>query len=377
MIHKKANGNHTLSETDSSYVAPYDNLIGREIANFTTVNDSFGNPAIYIFNFAGNEGWMVFSAEFEQEPVLAFSETGNMVEGVVPSALIDWFEKTVDDILVLRLGFYDNSEFAEGAWNNLYWRNDLSDWADYMPRKGGGSGDPYTTPPTPGCAWISFVQKGPLLPVTWGQQCGYNDFCPVMSCGFCANQRALTGCVATAMSQVIRYWQSPSRFNYASMPSAGGNSDVAALMIDAGISVNMSYGCSRSSASFSDAKDAFHYSFGYVTPTINQYNSGSNILMIENEINANRPVIFSGCNDQSTSWLFFTKYDNCHAWVCDGFISSSNCTKSSVLYHMNWGWHETNGSQDYNGWFLHDNWNITALNRNYRYAADVMVNIHP
>ncbi|MEI9934863.1 MAG: C10 family peptidase [Ferruginibacter sp.] len=58
------------------------------------------------------------------------------------------------------------------------------------------------------------------MPITWGQDCSYNNLCPNSNCSDCSPE-AVTGCVATAMAQVIRYWHPTNSFNYnyTSMPA--------------------------------------------------------------------------------------------------------------------------------------------------------------
>lgn len=88
-------------------------------------------------------------------------------------------------------------------------------------------------------------------------------------------------------------------------------------------------------------------------------------------------------------------YQNCHEWICDGyrattftFCSNGTLTSQSTLYfHMNWGWHEWNtnppfSNPDYNGWFAFNNWKITGAGSggsdlNFKYANDMVTNIHP
>lgn len=49
---------------------------------------------------------------------------------------------------------------------------------------------------------------------------------------------------------------------------------------------------------------------------------------------------------------------------------------SYLYFHMNWGWHEFNAPNDFNGWFGFDNWAI-ANGDNFQYAQDKITSIHP
>jgi len=107
-----------------------------------------------------------------------------------------------------------------------------------------------------------------------------------------------------------------------------------------------------------------------------------------NDLNARRPTILGGCKEQTNRALgVYYTYDGCHAWVCDGYhqINDNINGYSYLFFHMNWGWHErfsspgnpSLGGGDYNGWYQYNNWNISGLNRNYQYANDAIINIHP
>ncbi|MDV7401446.1 C10 family peptidase, partial [Arthrospira platensis SPKY1] len=59
------------------------------------------------------------------------------------------------------------------------------------------------------CGPWQTVTVGPLLTTRWGQRCTYNEQCPDEGCFnrcLLPNPNALTGCVATAIAQVLRYW---------------------------------------------------------------------------------------------------------------------------------------------------------------------------
>lgn len=49
---------------------------------------------------------------------------------------------------------------------------------------------------------------------------------------------------------------------------------------------------------------------------------------------------------------------------------------SYLYFHMNWGWHELNAPNDYNGWFGFDNW-APGNGDNFQYAQDKITSIHP
>ena len=57
-------------------------------------------------------------------------------------------------------------------------------------------------------------------------------------------------------------------------------------------------------------------------------------------------------------WNYYTEG---HAWVCDGFISWSDCRISTLSLYMNWGW---GGS--YNGLYSFSNFNPSSYTFNYQ-----------
>ncbi len=229
---------------------------------------------------------------------------------------------------------------------------------------------------------------GPLLgDIAFDQGTPYNDRCPVIN-----NARAITGCVATAMSELMAFWQYPSvgtgtatytgsngaqTFNFADHPfdwdnilptyTAGHYTSaqagaIAELMLAAGASVNMNYNSNGSGANSERVLPALRDVFGY-SPSMEFLHDASDdiiatvwVACLKKEFNEGRPVYYSGATQTSG-----------HAFVIDGYKTSNG----NVLFHVNWGW---NGS--YNGWYL-----ITSLrpqNENYSsYRNDFVFNIRP
>lgn len=120
--------------------------------------------------------------------------------------------------------------------------------------------------------------------------------------------------------------------------------------------------------------------FQYASATHTQYN----YLDVVGNLNVGQPVMLGGFRDRTNRFLgLYYTFDGGHAWVCDDYQQTNYVGYSFLMFHMNWGWHERftisgNGSGgDYNGWYQYNNWNIPGLNRNYQYANDEIVNIHP
>lgn len=204
----------------------------------------------------------------------------------------------------------------------------------------------------------------PLVNIHWGQGTPFNNMCPDYAVG----KRSATGCVATAMAQVMAYWKYPKelkadipsyvtstnsigvrgetsgqtydwdnmRTEYRSAYTTAEADAVAKLMSHCGKAVNMDYGAS--SGAIVTHKELATY-FGYDKDLMLYLNRSSFslaewITLIDNELKAGRPILYSG---QSS--------DAGHQFICDG-------SDGEGLYHINWGW---NGNQD--GYF-----DITILN---------------
>ena len=196
----------------------------------------------------------------------------------------------------------------------------------------------------------------PLLSTEWDQMAPYNNYCPSTS--------VPTGCVATAVSQVMKYHAYPEKgtgtvsvtynsttysetidnytLNWSLMlntyaSSTSGTSAqrdaVARLMQLVGYSVNMSYATSGSGAYDTDIAPAlinnFKYDVGAHVDCRDYYAPADWEDLVYAELSASRPLIYGGSGT-----------DGGHEFVCDGYQSSTD------KYHFNWGW-----SGNYDGYF--------------------------
>jgi Peptidase C10 family/Spi protease inhibitor len=391
---KTENPKNNLSSSNMKYLVPEDFVSKfaqnipkidekatreiREVNNIVTLKDDFNNPVLYVINYKNNSGFVVISADFRFQPLCANVPNGNFKEDVVPSMLINWFDVTINQILAIRNNDFNNGDKGKNAWIDFIQNIN----PELNPEINGFMILDGSFHPNP-CTPSYYLTAGPLLPVTWGQQCSYNDLCPVQSCttSTCTN-RVPTGCVATAMAQIIRKHNkvSSQNYNYTTMPNGSGNSEVQRLMHDAGVSINMNYQCAGSGAFMNDAKCQFINTFSFSNAThSSSYDINSDDAIVMIDIDNNKPVILSGCVEfeNHKNWFYkWTTYSKCHAWVCDGYILRGNACYSSTLLHMNWGWHETNFAPDYVGYY--------AVNKmqplpgyNFQYANEFIHNITP
>lgn len=364
---------HNRTSADTQQV-----FVGREpIRTVTPVYGKDGKPAFYAFNYKRG-GFALVAADRHMRPILAFNERGQFqVPGTgvpVPEGLTSWVATTQEIVTALRTSSAEqNTEpMAEQAWVKL---STVSLPAD-QPRAGGSTkgkaGRPL--PPDPDPMPCSSNQVGPLVPTAWGQSAPYNNNCPLVptSFGSFVYVRAVTGCVATGMAQVMYYWKWPTRFNWASITSDmssdgrvysySPNADLAWLMQSCGDAVGMSYGANSSSASSSDIPGALKNNFSYSSATYDNYQPGS-FQTVKNNLTYGWPVLLSGRTSNSG-----------HLWVCDGYMASQCDGYGYLSFHMNWGW---DGQST--GWFSYNNWTVTSGNTtyNFQYSQHFVHGIHP
>ena len=199
----------------------------------------------------------------------------------------------------------------------------------------------------------------PLLPCTWSQGTPYYDQCPVYHGEHCA-----TGCIATAMAQVMYYWKFPDTLpelpayttiiNKIYVPALSGTTldwdnmldgyayqnytpaqgeAVATLMRYCGQGSTMEYGTDGSGSGAWNqlvAMQVFGYNLSAQSLHRDDYGADEwNALMLE-DLTEGIPILYTGYGDEGG-----------HAYVVDGFDGS--------MYHINWGW-EGSG----NGYFALD-----------------------
>ena len=193
----------------------------------------------------------------------------------------------------------------------------------------------------------------PLVKTSWGQGHPYNQ-----KTGY-----NYTGCVATAIAQVMKYHEWPvkgqgeneytvsfdgtkkyvnfadSHYDWANMgdrygyyyPSTAQQNDaVALLMRDCGYAVNMQYSENSSSSTGYAALYAMKNYFQYDAVLIAKYNEGieSFVRIIKKELINGFPLYIEGMPEGGRSG---------HAWVLDGVDKDG-------LFHMNFGWNgQSNG----------------------------------
>lgn len=343
-----------------------DNTDGAKSGNLSTskvVKDIFEVPdknqqtAFYIVNYEGG-GFLILAGDRRSEPVLAYSQTNEFVidPDNFPSSLVAWLYDVTLGIETLRESSERPTPEIERQWEDV--------------RRGGPeiiSHEYNNQIANPDCVTTK-IQKGPYLQTTWGQWSGYNEATPFLNCSQSSNGRAPTGCVATAMAQVMKYHKHPSRYSWDNMPNSYGTIYTSLLMREIGSSVNMDYSCGGSGAIMIKCAPAFKNYFGYSSARYGDYKYQTVI----HELNNARPVILSG--GRKAYWFIFPYYTDGHAWVCDGYYRYSNpCYGTTLRFHMNWGW--GSGSNNCNGWFAANNFN--PGNYTFNFKTKIIYDIRP
>ena len=275
--------------------------------------------AYYVFNSTQPMGGYVIVAGDDRAPaVLGYSDNGTFDADDVPPAMQEWLDSYAEQIAALDNG---------------------------------------ARPAT-----LQAMNKvvRPLVTAIWSQSEPYNISLP-----FYKGEHVYTGCVATAMAQIMHYWKwptwstksvpaytsealsiympslPPTSFQWDLMQPTYLMSDttsdralaVATLMKYCAQSVEMNFKESSSSASSSQVPIALSTYFGYKPSAIYKrrinYTTAEWESLIFNELAASRPVYYSG-----------SKMSSGHAFVCDGYDGHG-------MFHINWGW---NGNS--NGYFL-------------------------
>ena len=323
----------------------------KQVADLTlayTEMTETGNPAVYVFNFDG--GSVFVSADDVARPILGFTD--------------EPFDVTVvPDGLAYYLRYYARQiEFAQE--NNLEpemevtseWRHVAIDGFENDNRSTRGD-------------------IAPLITTNWNQDNPYNLRCPAANGG--PGGHVYAGCVATAMSMVMKKWNWPDHgqgshsytpqgyptqsvdfestyYNWNNMPNTCNNSnyqDVALLMWHCGVAVDMQYGTSGSGAYSQDVPDAIANYFRYTEHASrldrDLYSKADWEAMLLRNLEYGFPLYYSGSDPTGG-----------HAFVCCGYRESDN------KYYFNWGW-----SGYFNNYFAIDALNTPSGNFNNNQAA--------
>jgi hypothetical protein len=319
----------TMSDAEAVATNYYKHIALSAVSDYS-ISDEFetkynGITTYYTFTFASG-GFVMVAADDAVIPVIGYSNEGSFDKNNVPPSAQNFFESKSKEIVKILDAKLSNVE-TKPQWDVI--RNE-----NY------------------GKAPQTIV--GPLCTTTWDQSSPYSNLCP---------SGTVTGCVATAMAQIMKFWNWPatgvgSNTYYATYPaanltanfgtttydwtnmtntysgasSAASKLAVATLMFDCGVSVNMDYepAATGGSAAYStNVPPALINHFQYQpTAQVKERASFTSdaawLTMLEEEINEGRPVSLTGDNAGMAG--------SGHQWVSDGYNSITS------FFHMNWGW---------------------------------------
>lgn len=298
---------------------------------------TLSQESYYVFPNANSKGFTIVSGDDRLPEIVGYSSQGSYDENNLPEGFISFMKAYQNLYNKVNLG---DAEALKNLAEIKAWRNKKNASA------------------------ASTSAVAPLLGnIEWDQTSPYNNMCP----RYDSVHVAATGCVATAMAQVMAYYKYPKqlkadipgyvnrwngipmeiptitreegiydwdnmlpKYNKEANATQQQKDAVAKLMYHCGAAVQMNYG-PESAASVSASKLAKY--FGYDADLMMDLNRSTFSLdkwmqIIDTELAAGRPVLYSG---QAS--------DGGHQFICDG-------KDGEGLYHINWGW---SGSQ--NGYF--------------------------
>lgn len=279
---------------------------------------------------AAESGFIIIAGDDASIPVLGYSISDNYTASPSPSfqKWMEWYKQQIREIR-------DQNLEADSAIN--------AQWEAYL--------NPIANEPIP-----SIQAVNPLMSTKWNQSPYYNAQCPYDNT---YSQRTVSGCVATAMAQIMKFWDYPSKgigshsyshskygtlsanfggttYNWASMPNTvnSSNTAVATLMYHCGVAVDMDYGVASQGGSgayvITDRspkthcseyafRNYFDYDAGMEGVERANYTQTTWINKMKAELDAGRPILYAGFGQGG------------HCFVADGYNSSN-------YFHFNWGW---------------------------------------
>lgn len=283
-----------------------------------------GMATMYVFNFNG--GYVIVAADNTSSPILGYSDEGNFAYETAPDGLRFMMDELSRGIAaVVEQGSPATGDIV-ARWMNLEKNGCLHT------ERG-----------------LAVVE--PLIQLRWDQGAPFNMYVP---------QGCPTGCVATAMAQIMKYWEWPvtgtgehsynapgygqqyanfgaTTYDWANMIEFYGNGStqeqkeaVATLMYHCGVSVDMNYEPDGSGAFSADVPVSINTYFSYSDHSTFISRSGNYtyeewIALLKSRIDQNIPLYYSGYSQ-----------DGGHAFICDGYDVDG-------LFHFNYGWGGSGG----------------------------------
>ena len=309
-------------------------LIYKEDRYNTNILKSETNLAYYYVFSVQPQGFVIVAGDNNVVPILGYSNENNFVVENKPINLAKWLDGYKNEIRYI----VENNVLANDDTKNL--------WERYLSKEIYLENN-------------SEKAVSALISTKWDQGQFYNNLCPGTG-----NNKSVTGCVATAMAQILKYWEQPTtgtgfhsynsqnygtlnanfgstNYSWSDMPnqltsssSSTQKTAVATLMYHCGVAVDMQYGSASiggSSAYVISAASATQHCSEYALKTYfnykttmqgklkNNFTDNQWVSMLKTDLDAGRPILYAGFGDGG------------HAFVCDGYDNSNK-------FHFNWGW---------------------------------------
>ena len=310
-------------------------------------------PLLYFFN--AENGFVVISGDKCAPPVLSFSDHQLYNDSDVIPPFEMWINHYADQIREIKKQHIVQPQF-------------VSQWEDIL------SGTP---------AFRSGDEVEPLMLSKWDQGEYYNYYCPRDEAG--DNGRVVTGCVATAMAQLIYYYRFPetgtgsysytdehygvqsvdygnATYNYNAMCDAPTsiNTEISKLIYHFGVGVDMHYGPDGSGMFNHSAAKVLRTYFKYSPETEYLYRDSTDLnwdSVIVSHLNRRMPLYYAGWSLPNI---------NGHGFICDGYKTMD----SSYYFHFNFGW---GGYMDN---YFYTN-SLIVGGSNFNLAQELIINAYP
>ena len=298
-----------------------------------------GGTDYYVFNVKGGEGFVVVAGDDRVRPILAYSTTGKYN----PNDVADGFHYTLD-------GFRKEIQYVRE--HNLSATPDIvAEWKRVNETGSLNRGGQTRAVVEPLCHSI------------WNQNYPWNSQCPPCVDTLGNGGHVFAGCAATAMGQVMKFWDWPNigngshsynaedigtlsanfgetEYHFELIPLALDSTSseeeiyyVSQLLYHLGIALDMQYSAVGSGANALSVYTAFQSYFRYNRDFI-EINAGSILpeygytneewaQMLKNGgLDEHLPIFYTGSDDGGAGG---------HAFVCDGYDEND-------YFHFNWGW---------------------------------------
>ena len=347
---------------------PLGAALGKQVKKVEAHRDAGGKVFCYSVQLEPN-GFVIVAGDDAIEPVIAFSSSGSYNPSSFNplGALVtkDLSRRATESLASTADAPFDFAQDRKRLGPRAAGPKAVTKWRTLL-----GQASPSEASPD-GIEAVSDPRVDPLVASKWGQSTEsgnptYNYYTPPGPDASVTNYPS--GCVATAMAQLMRYHQYPSSglgtptpsftikvngtpetrslrggdglggpYHWDDMPLDPGPSTseterqaIGALCYDAGVAVEMSYAATFSGAYLLDAGLALQNTFGYSAVESEHLYGSEFDSAVNSSLNAGYPVLF-GISNWDTG--------NGHAVVCDGYGYNA----STIYHHLNMGW---KGSQD-------------------------------